>query len=110
MVDAIEKVLRRYGSSMTLVHSGMQIPFSGFLQHFRSKSWQNMQREFGPLGQIPRGQYVLIAPMEPEIDEGDTITQGRFQVVVRRIETVTVGDRAAYRWGLCVKKDGGQRG
>ncbi len=110
MVYAMEAVLRRYGSSLVLRREGEDIPFRGFLQHSRSKSWQNMEHQAGPMGKIPRGQYVLILPMEPEIAEGDTVVQDALAVQVRRIETVMLGDKSMYRWGLCIKKGGEQHG
>lgn len=106
MVYAIEKVLRRYGSSLILRRSDKTVCFHGFLQHSGSKSWQNMERSFGPLGEIPRGQYVLLAPLDPELKEGDTLVQGTLETAICRLETVTVGDKAVYRWGLCTKKGG----
>ena len=102
----IDKVMRKYGSSMVVLQGEKAMPFRGFLQHSGSKSWQNMEAEHCPLGQIPTGQYVLMAPMVPDIAEGDTLICGELKVVVRRVETVMLGDKPQYRWGLCVRKGG----
>lgn len=106
MVFAIEKAIRRYGSLLILQRGEEQIAFRGFLQHSNSKSWQNMERSFSPLGEIPTGQYVLLAPTKPVMAEGDVLAQGALKTVICRLETVMVGDQAAYQWGLCVKKGG----
>lgn len=106
MVYTIEKILRKYGTSMILVRREEALPFKGFLQHSGSKSWQNMQPQYCALGKIPTGQYVLLAPMKPEIAEGDTLICGDLKVAVQRIETVMSADKPLYRWGLCERKGG----
>ena len=104
MVVTMDKIFRRYGSQIMRKNGDTETVFRGFLQHSGSKSWQNMQRMYGPLGEIPRGQYVLIAPAGQEMAAGDTLILGSLQVVIRRIETVMAADQPLYQWGLCVKK------
>lgn len=106
MFYTMERILRKYGSAMTLIRGGKAMPFRGFLQHSGSKSWQNMRAGYCPAGRIPSGQYVLLAPMLPEVAEGDTLICGDRKVVVQNIETVMAGDTPLYRWGLCVRKGG----
>lgn len=106
MVGSIEKVLKRYGSQLTVQKDGKHLEFRGFLQHFRSMSKDHTQHTFGYLGQIPKGQYVLLAPLQPELRVGDVLTQQKLQVEVRRLETVEYCGQPAYCWGLCVKKGG----
>ncbi len=106
MIYAMDEVLRRYGSTLVLHREGRNLPFRGFLQSFRSKSLQNARRVIGPLGQIPKGQYVLLAPLEPMLQEGDRITLGQLETEICRLDTVMLGDRAVYRWGLCEKRGG----
>ena len=106
MVLTIEKVLRRYGSLLTLYHGGKTITFRGFLQHSGSRSWYNMEPRYSPLGKIPRGKYILLAPVHTEILVGDTLDDGSAKVTVRRIETVKLGDESVYLWGLCEEKGG----
>ena len=106
MDSAIARAMERYGSTITLVRSGEQTEFRGFLQHSGSKSWQNMRSQYGPLGQLPGGQYVLVAPVSPGLLEGDTLVLGDRTVVIRRLETVMRGDRAVYQWGLCEQAGG----
>lgn len=106
MVYTIEKILRKYGTAMILIHDDKALSFKGFLQHSDSKSWQNMQPQYCALGKIPTGQYVLLAPMKPEIREDDTLLCGNLKVAVRRMETVMEGDRTLYRWGLCERTGG----
>lgn len=108
MVYTIEKMMRKYGSPMVLVRDDKALPFKGFLQHSGSKSWQNMRVQYCPAGRIPAGQYVLLAPVVPEVAEGDTLICGDLQVTVQRVETVMAGEKLLYRWGLCVRKGGGE--
>lgn len=100
-MDAIAQLLKRYGSSITLKRDGAEVSFRGFLQHTGSKSWQNMRSKFTPLGSIPGGQYVLIAPVCPALEPGDSLKMGTRNYVIRTLEPVMQGDRMLYQWGLC---------
>ena len=104
MVVTMDKVFRLYGSPIVLKSGGSEIEFRGFLHHSGSKSWENMEYRYGPLGEIPRGKHILLAPAETPVQKGDTLTSGTLQVVVRRIETVMAGDKVLYLWGLCVER------
>lgn len=101
MVVTMDKIFHRYGSRILLKRGASETEFRGFLQHYDSKSWQNMDHAYGPLGEIPRGKHVLLAPAELSVVEGDTLIMGSLEVVVRRVEAVMAGDRVMYLWGLC---------
>lgn len=101
---SIQKVLEKYGNRIILRKNGEVTAFRGFLQHSASKSQQNMKREFSLLGEIPGGQYILLAPMEPSLAVGDVLEQGSLQVEIRKVETVMAMDRPLYQWGLCEKR------
>lgn len=103
---SLQKVLGKYGNRITCIRAGETVTFRGFLQHSGSKSQQNMKRTFGPLGEIPGGQYVLLAPTVLELSVGDVLSEGNLQVIIRRLETVHLRDKPIYRWGLCEKKGG----
>lgn len=100
----LEDVIRRYGGRLVLRQGEKRVVFRGFLQHSRSKSLQNMERAYGPLGEIPGGRFLLMAPISVAISVGDIIEQKDRSFSVQRIETVTVKDREVYRWGLCTER------
>ena len=106
MVYSIEKVLNRYGSDLVLRRGNEETAFRGFLQHSGSRSWQSVEKAYSPLGRIPRGQYILIAPLSVELKETDMVICDSLAVTIGKVETVLVGDRAVYQWGLCVEKGG----
>lgn len=106
MVCIIDKVLKRYGSLLTLYKEGREVTFRGFLQHSGSRSWYNMEPRYSPLGQIPRGKYILLASVQTPVEVGDTLCDGCTKATVRRVETVKMGDLPAYVWGLCEEKGG----
>ena len=97
MREIIEGIIEGYGSAVTAVCGGESVSFRAFLQLVTSKSWQNMERVFGPLGEIPRGQYLYIGPAE-------FLRCGGTDYIVRRADPILVGDEALYIWGLCVRK------
>lgn len=104
MGSGFEKFLNRYGSEMVLERQGRKI--RAFLQKSGSVAWEYVQQKFSPLGSIPGGRYVYIGPPEPRVQEGDILTLGETAYEIRRAETVLLGDKALYCWGLCVQKGG----
>lgn len=106
MIGGIDKMLRQYGTPMTLIQGEQQTQVRAFLQETRSKSIHGTQREFIPLGEVPKGIYVYIGPVEPVAAAGDLIRYRDKLLELRRAESVMVGEAAAYCWGLCVEKGG----
>ena len=97
--------MRRYGMRLILQRQGESFPICGFLQQSGSQSWQNTERSFSPLGEIPGGHYLYIGPVGPT-EAGDVLVGGGKAYELRRVETVFFRDRPAYIWGLCVEKGG----
>ena len=100
----IETIIESYGSGVTAVCGGESASFRAFLQPVTSKSWQNMERVFGPLGEIPRGQYLYIGPAAQDIAQAEFLRCGGTDYLVRRADPILVGDEALFIWGLCVRK------
>jgi hypothetical protein len=59
-----------------------------------------------PLGQLPGGQYLYIGPAEQEIAQGDQVSVGGNEYILRRVETYLDKNGPIYRWALCVRKGG----
>lgn len=106
MLGAMEKMIARYGTPMVLVQNGQERKIRAFLQETGSRSQENAQRAFSPLGEVPKGLYVYIGPVTPVAAAGDLLIFQQRIFELRRAETVMVGDQAAYCWGLCVQKGG----
>ncbi len=107
MQTLVEKLLMRWGTDMVLVQEGREIPFRGLLQHSGSKSRQNTQREFSPLGQVPDGEYAFFGPGGLSVAEGDILLLQGKCYELRRLEQVMLRNKPLYTWGLCVQKGGG---
>jgi len=104
MQRKIGLILNTYGVSIT--RKEKEVTYRGFFQPVRSKSWQYLEGNFSPLGEVPRGQYVYIGPAEQEITFGETLEVGGRDYMVRRVEPVYYGEEVAYYWGMCVEKGG----
>lgn len=105
---SIQKILERYGNRINRWRGAQSVTFRGFLQHSAAKSQRNMKREFCPLGEVPGGEYVLLAPTDVSLSVGDILEQGSLKVVLRRVEAMVVKDRQVYQWGLCEQTGGDQ--
>lgn len=99
-----EKILRSYGTDMTVTSGTEAKTVRGFFQPVRSKSWQNMVSLATPLGEVPRGQYTYVGPAGTPVREGDTVTVGENTYLFRRVEPFLYGNETVYLWGLCVEK------
>ena len=102
----IDKILSCYGTLVALQRGDMQQEIRAFFQPVRSKSWQYLEGNYSPLGEVPRGQYVYIGPAGQVIDVGETLEVGGKEYMVRRVEPVYYGEEIAYFWGMCVEKGG----
>ena len=66
-------IFRRYGSLLQVRRGNRIMQLRGFLHLFTSRSWQNMEREYLPLGEIPLGQYILVVPASSGLVPGDQV-------------------------------------
>lgn len=89
---------------MVLIRDGLRYHIRGFMQETRSKSQDNAQREFSPLGEVCLGLYTFIGPVEPLAMAGDRIEYQQRVFEVRRAEAVMMGNKTMYCWGLCVER------
>lgn len=106
METAIDKMIRRYGTPMTLVHDGGETAIRAFLQETESRSAGGAEWEVMPLGQVPKGVYVYIGPVTPEAVAGDDLLCRDKKYQLRRTQLVMVGENPMYCWGICVEKGG----
>ena len=106
MRQMVSKILRSYGSAVTLRKGGTAHEIRAFFQPVRSKSWQYLEGDYSPLGEIPRGQYVYIGPVEPAAEAGDSLTVAGKEYWIRRAEQILDSRGPVYCWGMCVEKGG----
>ena len=104
MRAAVEKVMAKYGTDLTIVSAEETKTARGFFRAVNSKSWQSMESEASLLGEITRGQYVYLGPAEVAVREGDSLVLGEKSYLFRRVELYYYGNQALYQWGLCVER------
>lgn len=106
MMRDTERMMACYGVPMTLVRGENEMPVKAFLQESRSRSQENAQRAFGPLGEEPKGLYVYMGPVEPAARTGDLLRYAQRIFEFRRAEPVMAGEEPVYIWGICIEKGG----
>lgn len=106
MQRMVSKILAQYGASLTLGKKDGDHEVRAFFQPVRSKSWQYLEGDFSPLGEIPRGQYVYIGPVDPAAESGDTLAVEGKNYWLRRTEMILDASGPVYCWGICVEKGG----
>lgn len=106
MQALFNRLFARYGAELTLSDGENSQRVSGFFFSVNSRSWQNMERAFVALGEIPRGQYICILPVAVEVEAGDSVSISEKEYEIRRAEIVRSGATPVYYWCLCVEKGG----
>lgn len=104
MKRTMEGLMTRWGTDMTIVSGGSTKTVRGFFRAVNSKSWQNMESVVSLLGEISRGQYVYLGPVNVAVKEGDTLNLGTKSYLFRRVEAYYFENQPIYLWGLCVEK------
>ena len=98
MRELMDQLFRRYGTEAVLLRGEQQYAVKAFFHSVNSRSWQNMERMFFPLGEIHRGQYICVLPISVQAFAGDTLRiMGKFYKL-RRVEEMFVKDQRVYRW------------
>lgn len=100
----IEKIIQCYGQPVTLLRGTSESNLRAFFQPARSKTWQNMHLEMTPLGITPRGQYVYIGPVSPEMTRGDVLVVLNRRYRIQRSEVIQDQNGPIYRWALCMEE------
>lgn len=106
MRGMVEKMIRTWGTRITVHHQGVATQTKGMFMPTTSRSWQNMENVYTELGETPRGQYNYIGAMEPVAEKGDILEVNNKRYLLRRAEVVYDRKGPLYRWGLCVEKGG----
>lgn len=106
MQSIISRILSRYGETVAVDREEGFMAFRGVFQHTGSKDWQNMEKTYSLLGQMPRGQYLILAPAGVKLKAGDRLLVGSRRFSVRRVESVNWKEKPVYTWGLCVELGG----
>lgn len=97
----VERILKRYGTTFTLLSGDGNHEFSGIFQIIGAASQQNMQTEYTPLGENPQGRYLLLAPLEMELKKEDVFCKEDSIYKISRVEKVWFQQEALYYWCLC---------
>ena len=100
----VSKIIGQYATGMRLTSKEGTRTVRAFFRAVNSKSWQSMESEATLLGEISRGQYAYIGPVDVAVKEGDTLELGEKTYLFRRVEPYYYGNQAVYQWGLCVEK------
>ncbi len=102
----MDQVFDRYGSNAVLTSQAGVKHLKVFFHSVNSRSWQNMERMFSPLGEIPRGQYICILPIAGGAKAGDQLEVMDKIYILRRVEEMFAQGQGIYCWSLCVEKGG----
>lgn len=104
MKKLMDGILARYGVAATLQNAAGEQDIKVFFHSVNSSSWQNMERVFMPLGEVPRGQYLCVLPAGTAAEPEDTLTVDGRAYLLRKVEKMALFTGPLYCWALCVEK------
>lgn len=110
MRTLMDSVLARYGADALVETPGGQQRVKVFFRSVNSDAWQNTERMFSSLGEIPRGRYICLLPALVDVRPEATLTIRNKQYLLRRIEPVAAFADVTCQWCLCVEKGGMDHG
>jgi len=105
MRHLMDRVFAHYGMHAVLESGGSKKTVRVFFHSVNSRSWQNMERMFLPLGEIPRGQYICVLPAGTAA-VGDILHIGMKAYLICRAEEMALRAGSIYQWALCEEKGG----
>lgn len=106
MRKLMDSVLHRYGSTAQLQTAAETQTVKVFFRSVNSDAWQNVERMFSSLGEVPRGRYVCLMSAGVRVAAEDALTLGGKSYQLRRVEPIIVADQLMGQWCLCVEKGG----
>lgn len=106
MKERIRRLIAEHGSDAVITCDGVATNTRIFFQLVTSKSWQNMERMFCSGGEIPRGQFLFIAPPEIGVRRADLVDIDGRTFIVRRADAIIYRNERLFIWGLCVEGGG----
>lgn len=103
MRKIMDGALRRYGTSVQVVHGNMTTPLKAIFQPVSSKVTPKVVT---PLGTVERGQYLYIGPASQALDIHDRVIVDGVSYLTTRVESYRDDKQEVYRWAVCVKEGG----
>lgn len=105
MESWMQRLFQMYAVPVTVQSGSEKKEAKAFFQSVNSRSWQNMEQIYGPLGQIPSGQYICILPAG-SAQSRDILLLNEASYRICRLENMMLQDKVIYQWSLCTQKGG----
>ena len=100
----MDGALARYGVDAVLHSASGSRAVKVFFHSISSSAWQNVDRQFCALGEVPRGRYLCVMPADADAAVEDILTVHGKNYLLRRVERMYSFTGAVYCWGICVEK------
>lgn len=97
-------LLERYGQKVTLMGAEGEVSVRAFFQPVKEKKDGEAATA---IGIRPLGKHLYLGPADVAVEEGEEVRWNGASFRFHRVRCVPVGDKIAYRWGLCEELDRG---
>lgn len=105
MQAMMQRILQKYGAQVQIIHGEEEKWVKVMFHSSNSKNWQNMDKLYCHLGQIPRGQYLCILPAGTAA-VGDSLRVDGEEYRFCVVEDMRMGQETVYQWSLLTREGG----
>ena len=104
MRKLVSRIFQRYGVPIELERTPENITVYGFVQQTATSARKYILPEYTPLGELPKGQYLMLLPFLYTVQVEDQVMYAGKWYIVRRVERVWFREEAIYYWCLCEER------
>lgn len=102
----VDKLLRQFGMDVRLPSRTVRALF----QPVTGKAERLALLDPGPAGLDPRGSYIYIGPLEPEVRRDMVLTVAGRHYIVRSARQIFGNQGPVYSWAMCTERGGNDDG
>ena len=103
MERMVGKMLRCFGRPLTLVRGELREQVWGMLESDTGRIDRLEKLHPSPLGLENRRRYIYIGPPQPQLQQGDRLTEEGRSYVVRTAQPIWGMEKIACIWAMCVE-------
>lgn len=104
MRKLVNRIFKRYGVPIELERTPENITVYGFVQQTATSARKYILPEYTPLGEVPKGQYLMLLPFSNAVKVGDKVMYAGKWYIIRRVEWAWFRKEAIYHWCLCEER------
>ena len=100
------KMIRDYGSPVTIRFPAGDTAVKAFFQPVMARTWNTLQRNVRELGEAPQGQWLYLGPAEPDLAQAEGVQVDGADYRIRRTAMLMHRGQTLYCWAILTREGG----